>query len=235
MLFIFLIIIILLLFFLIVLIYKNSLLINVVNNYEKIINDQAMMNHEYNNQLLVITAYLDDKKKLKEYLNTIINDHKAGKSFEIRQLSNLPNGGVKKLLYYKICKMKKLKIKCFIYITAEIKEILKKFNITDYSDLTKILGVLLDNAIDGTKKASNKEIFIDIKKDEGYLNISITNTVEDISIVKNMGKRKFSTKGKGHGYGLMLVKNIIKRNRKYELVTNFNDKEIIQTVLYDLK
>ena len=50
-----------------------------------------------------------------------------------------------------------------------------------------------------------------------------------------MGKRKFSTKGKGHGYGLMLVKNIIKRNRKYELVTNFNDKEIIQTVLYDLK
>ena len=55
-----------------------------VQKYEKIINEQGKKNHEYNNQLMVIKGYSNNKKKLEEYLDLIINEHKGGQNYTIR-------------------------------------------------------------------------------------------------------------------------------------------------------
>ena len=90
---------------------KYKLTVKRLLEYEKIIDDQGKKNHEYNNQLMVLKGYINDKDKLLEYLETIIDDHKTGQNYEIRQLSKLPSGGIKEMLYYKLSKMNKLNIK----------------------------------------------------------------------------------------------------------------------------
>ena len=213
---------------------KYNQMMEYMTEYEKIIDEQGKMNHEYKNQLLILNGFIDNKKRLKEYLNTIIEDHKTGQNYEIRQLSHFPNGGLKGLLYYKISKMKENNIKYFLYVSKEVNKPLEKLDIKDYKSITKIFGVLIDNAIDASIKSSNKEIILDFKMDDNYIVITITNSFNDNIELSKLGTG-YTTKGKNHGYGLKLVKDIIKNNKNLELVTDNNENEFSQTLLIDTK
>ena len=80
----------------IILLNRNIIcLLSKLSEYESLINEQGEKNHEYKNQLLVLKGYLDDKKKLEEYLNTLIDDHRTGDNYEIRQLSKIKQPGIK--------------------------------------------------------------------------------------------------------------------------------------------
>ena len=87
--------------------------------YEKIINDQGKKNHEYNNQLMVIKGYANNPKKLEEYLSLIIEEHKCGQNYTIRQLSYFPDGGLKGLIYDKLSKMEEKNIKSYLLIKLQ--------------------------------------------------------------------------------------------------------------------
>lgn len=203
-----------------------------VQKYEKIINDQGKKNHEYNNQLMVIKGYSHDPKKLEEYLDTIIEDHKCGQNYTIRQLSNFPDGGIKGLIYHKIGKMDDNNIKYYLYIDKDSKNIFEeKFDLKTYQDITKLLGVFLDNAIDATKEAKEKEIEIEIRKEDTCIIMTISNTYNDNLDIKQIGKKGFTTKGKGHGYGLSIVKDINKHNENIETFNDVEDDKFTQTIL----
>ena len=90
-----------------IVIKKYSIIYKRLNNYEQIIEKQGVLNHEYSNQLMVVSGYLDCKnlEKAKEYLNIIINENRTGCNYEIRQLSKFPTGGLKKLLLVLIVHM----------------------------------------------------------------------------------------------------------------------------------
>lgn len=203
-----------------------------VQKYEKIINEQGKKNHEYNNQLMVIKGYAGNKKKLEEYLNLIVNEHKCGQNYTIRELSYFPDGGIKGLIYHKLSKMEDNNIKYYIYVDKNIKNIFEeKLDIKTYQDITKLLGVFLDNAIDATKDAIVKEIEIDIKKEEECIIITISNTFDNNLDIKQIGKKGFTTKGKGHGYGLSIVKDIAKHNDNIETFKDVEEQKFKQTIL----
>ena len=214
---------------------KYNKIIKYVIEYEKIIDDQGERNHEYNNQLMILKGYINNKKKLEEYLNTIINDHKLGQNYEIRQLSHFPNGGLKEMLYYKISEIKDNKIKYYLYVCNDASELLEKMNVNLYRDITKVFGVLIDNAIDASLESEDKEFSLDFSKDKKQIIITISNTYNKDIDIKKIGKKGFSSKGKGHGFGLKLVKDIIKRNKNLELVSDYDDKYFIQTFLIDIE
>lgn len=213
---------------------KYNQMMEYMTEYENIIDEQGKKNHEYNNQLMILKGFIDDKKKLRDYLQTIIDDHKTGQNYEIRQLSHFPNGGLKGLLYYKLAKMKENDIKYFLYVSKETKKPLEKLDLTNYKDISKIFGVLIDNAIDATLKSDKKEIMLDFKMDDDYLVITISNSYKSNVDISKLGTG-FSSKGKGHGFGLRLVKDIIKNNSNLELITEKTSTEIIQTLLIDTK
>ena len=81
-----------------------------VSKYEQIINEQGKKNHEFNNQLMVLNGYIGNEEKLREYLGSIIDDHKGGKNYTIEQLSYFPDGGIKGLIYHKLSKMEEYEI-----------------------------------------------------------------------------------------------------------------------------
>lgn len=206
-----------------------------LSNYENIIDEQGKKNHEYNNQLMILKGYIDDKKKLEKYLDTIITDHKTGQNFEIRQLSHFPNGGLKGMLYYKLSKIKENKIKYYLYVSTEVTEVLEKLSMNLYKDITKVFGVLIDNAIDAALDSKKKEISLDFSKDDDFIVITISNSYNKNIDLHKVGKKGFSSKGKGHGFGLKLAKEIVKKNDSLELITDFDKNYFIQSFLIDTK
>ena len=230
---------IIIIFFLIIIIIilknKNRLLMNKIYKCEEIINKQGMNNHEYNNQLMVLSGYLDCKNidKMKDYLKTIIKDHRTGEDYDTKQLSKLPKGGLKELLYYKIAKMDELCIEYYLDIDETFIKNIEKTSVNNYSDMTKIFGVLIDNSIDASRDTKG-EVEINLSTKEDYLIIIIKNQVNKINMNK-LGKNRYTTKGIGHGFGLQVVNRIIKNNKSLDVSYDLEDNQLIQTIIIDIK
>ena len=203
-----------------------------VLRYEKIINEQGKKNHEYNNQLMVIKGYANNPERLTEYLEEVIGDHRTGQNYTVKQLGFLPDGGVKGLLYHKLSKMEDNNIKYYLYVDQNIKDKdIESFDLKTYRDLTKLLGVFLDNAIDAALKSEEKEIEVELKDKDDCLLVIISNTYDKNIDINKVGKSGFTTKGTGHGFGLSIVKDIARTNPEIETFSSKEQDKFIQTAM----
>lgn len=203
----------------------NRQINNHIIKYEKIITEQGKANHEFKNQLMVIKGYAEmNSPKLLDYLNNMVEDVKKTKStYMISQLNNFPDGGIKGLIYYKLSIMEDKNIKYNFYVDSKLKNKMKKMKVDTISNITKILGVLLDNAIDAASMSRTKNIDIEVVCDNNGITFMISNTFKGKINSSKIGTG-YTTKGRGHGYGLRLVKDIIKNNDNFILENNIEKK-----------
>ncbi len=196
----------------------NHQMLNYVTKYEKIITAQGKTNHEFKNQLMVIRGYAQmNSPKLIEYIDSVTADtNRTHSSYLISQLNKFPDGGIKGLLYYKLSIMEDEKISYEINVEVGVKTKLNSLSVDMYKNITKILGVLFDNAIDASKKSKDKKIIINVVKKTNLVTFSIYNTYKGKIDINELGNG-FTTKGKGHGYGLRLVKDIIESSNIFKL------------------
>lgn len=97
----------------------------------------------------------------------------------------------------------------------------------DIIDLTRILGILLDNAIEETTKISNGIIEIGIKNNETACSYIIKNPLT--SQTQQMGIHAGqTTKGKGHGKGLLIVQQLLEQYPNAVLNTSICHSTYIQ-------
>lgn len=204
---------------------QNKQMLNYVTKYEKIITEQGKTNHEFKNQLMVIRGYAQmNSPKLLEYLDSVVEDvNKTHSSYLISQLNKFPDGGIKGLLYYKLSLMDDLKIKYDINVESGVKTKLNSLSTNMYKNITKILGVLLDNAIDASKQAKNKKVIISVIKEKSNVIFKIYNTYKGKIDVSKIGTGH-TTKGKGHGYGLRLVKDIIENDTGFKMENDLDNE-----------
>lgn len=204
---------------------QNQQMLSYVTKYEEIITAQGKANHEFKNQLMVIRGYAQmNSSKLIEYIDSIVEDsRKTYSSHKISQLNKFPDGGIKGLLYYKISTIEEEKIKYELDVENGVKTKLSNLSVVSYKNITKILGVLLDNAIDASKKSKDKKITISVTKDKANVIFNISNTYVGKIDLSKIGTG-YSSKGKNHGYGLRLVKDIIENNKMLKIETSCDEK-----------
>ena len=98
-------------------------------------------------------------------------------------------------------------------------------------ELTRILGILIDNAIEASKDCEEKEIIITIRKDDKKKQqlFVVENTYlnKDVNIDEIFEKGKTSKTNedaKNHGLGLWEVRNLVKKRKNLNLYTTKDDK-----------
>ena len=211
---------------------ENKALVDNLSEYEKMLEHQRVSNHENKNQLLVIKNMLSKKdNEALKYIDEIIEDRQDDDVAIFGRAAKIPSGGLQGIIYQKMLVMKDKNIKFSLNVSNSIKKL--DFDNMDTKlmyDICRIVGVFLDNAIEEVEKLEDKEVNISLFEDGGKLNIEISNKVKEIPDLEKMDNAGYTTKNKGHGYGLSLVKEIVSKN---ENITNLRSitKNIFTQIL----
>lgn len=192
---------------------KYDNLLTFIKKYEIEIDNQRMMRHETKNQLLTIKSKIIDKEKsgdIVSYIDQLLNDDKKINHTEYAKLKYLPSNGIKGLFYFKMITAQEKNITVNVNISKNIENgFLSRLDATSFDQIGKILGVFLDNAIESAEISKDKTLGIEAFTKNGEVIFIISNTFDPN--VKKVGR---TSKGAGHGYGLLLANNIISNNSK---------------------
>ena len=212
---------------------KYNEMFNYLEKYEKELNEKRKIIHDYKNQLIVINGYIGDNHKLKEYVLELIEDEKKNKENSmVENIDKLPKG-LKGLIYYKLSHIDQK-----INIILQVNNSLKKFdNINPKlsKDVLKIVGILLDNAIEAVDSETYKFIDIEFSIEKNkfimYMKNSCTNNIK----LSNVMETGFSTKCKNRGYGMALIRDILIKNKNINLDINIENDEFIAKLEVKIK
>ena len=193
---------------------KYNIAINSLKDYENMMNKYRVANHENKNILLTVRAMILSKEKdIPKFIDSFIEDKYENDEKLLFETSVIPMGGLRATMYSEILKIKNNKIKYYLNIDKNISSIdLIEIDENIIIDICKIIGVFIDNAIDEEKNKKNKQIDISMYLDDGNLNIKVSNHYKGIINIERIYDEGYSTKGKNHGYGLSLVRNIVSTN-----------------------
>lgn len=210
-----------------------------IQEFEDVIDNISLTNHEMKNQLVVLKNYVELNKQ-KEAINlinditktTYQNDDKL-----LSELKNLPKGGLKGLIYYKVLTAKSKKVSIEIDVSADVYKKLNKMSINQNKILCQIIGIYLDNAIEAASENRKKIIAVEIYSlDKNSVSIVISNTFKNKEVDFNkIGKKGYTTKGKGHGKGTYLAGKLISKNNWLTEEHNVRNKLYIQKVEVNTK
>lgn len=209
-------------------------LMEYIKVYEKVITERGKQQHEYKNQLILIRSMIkSDDKKTVQYINEQLKIETTDKKMLLfSQLKNVPEGGLKGLIYYKIEEMEKNGINVFISVDSQLEnEKLWKVCDRNLQDISRIIGVYLDNAAESAKNAEQKYFAIDISYENKSIIFSFSNSYSGTLDVANINKDGFTTKGINRGFGLSLVRDILVKNRNLSQEREINGKFYVQKLI----
>lgn len=201
--------------------YATSL--SSLREHETMMDKYRVTNHENKNQLLIIRNMVKSNDKTTiNYIDKLIDNKSKDNEGIFKKTEKIPEGGLRSIIYSKLCEMKKRKIKYVLDISRDVKTS-DLINLDDGTmlNICKIMGVFLDNAIEEVEKIKKKIITVELYIMDGYLCIDISNNYSGNLAIDKIGNKGYTTKGKGHGYGLSLVDEIIRSDSSLE-----NEKEI---------
>ncbi len=214
------------------LIKKYNSLLDYANSYEEELERDCLIRHEHKNQLAVIKGMVNDKKVI-DYINEIIKSYKDEENIFIKGLNILPNGGLRGLIYYKICTMRRKEIKYSLDISKNIKKHLLDIKSDQKKILTYIIGIFLDNSIEECEQVKDSNISIEIYYINKKINIVITNTLKNKIKLNKLGEKGYSRKGSNRGKGIYLIKKLLKKNKEISVTTKIINNYFVQEIKID--
>ena len=196
---------------------EQEALLKLMNEYETLLEIDKENRHEMLNNLVVLKSYKNkSSKEYEKILENMINQYQNNKTNYYSNIYKLPSG-VKGIVYYKINNIINQNIKFNTLITKESYKRIEALNSEDYYKVCKILGILLDNAIEACQESEEKELLIDIYNEDDNTNIYIENSFKGKINIKELSKRGYSTKGRNRGLGLDIVSKLIKKSEYLKL------------------
>ncbi len=183
--------------------------------------------HDFNNIVQAIGGYVSTNniEGLRDYYSDLVSDCVKVNNLAVLNPELINNPAIYSILTSKYFIAEDLGIKMNFEIFLD----LKTLNIKTY-DLTRILGILLDNAIEACNKCEKKEIYITIRKDNKVNrqlfiieNTYINKDVDTDAIFEKGYTSKTENNGADHGIGLWAVRQILSKNNNLNLYTTKTD------------
>ncbi len=176
--------------------------------------------HDFDNIVTTIGGYIktEDMKGLKNYYSQLVDDCQRVNNLYILNPDIINNDGIYNLLTKKYNEADSKDIKVNITILLDLSTL--KMKIYEFA---RILGILLDNAIEASAECEEKIINLtfrdDIKNSRQLIIIENTYKNKDVDTDK-IFEKGISEKENHMGLGLPEVRKIIKKNNNINLYTS---------------
>ena len=186
--------------------------------------------HDFNNMVNCIGGYVltEDIPGLKRYYQELLEEcNKTNNLYALSpQVINHP--AIYHMLATKYYEADQMDVQIFLNVFLDLNEIEKHMRILDF---TRILGILLDNAIDAAKECDKKEVNVTFRKDidNRVILVIIQNTYNNKEVDTESIFLKGNTSKENHsGLGLWKVRHILSKNNNLNLYTTKNDEFFTQ-------
>ncbi|MGP5429240.1 sensor histidine kinase [Enterococcus malodoratus] len=204
-----------------------------VNSLENVTQNIRKNHHDFSNLLFSLGGYTYqspiDEEDLKKYFESVTQTFEEDYHYflEISKLKNLAIPELKTLIFTKIMTATKKDIPFDIEIEQPIESLP-----IDQLTLSRIFGILIDNALEAAEESEQPYVRLAIIEDEQqYLFILVNATKNDEISPLLLQKENFSTKGKDRGLGLSIVHSIVQdHSDQLTLKTTQNEQEFSQTL-----
>lgn len=196
---------------------KNKNLLEVTDNIR-------CFKHDFNNIIQAIDGYiyLDDMKALQVYFKSLLDECNHIKLVDSINCKVTENPAICGVLLNKYRIAEENNIEMNIDLLASLKELNEKSYV-----VSRMLGILLDNAIEATKECEEKlinfEVIKDVKKDKVVIKIENTYENKDVDTCK-IFEKNYTTKKGNTGLGLWKIQDILRKDNSLELFTSKDDK-----------
>lgn len=192
------------------------------------------LKHDYNNIMQSLNGYVTTKQydKLAEHINGVL-----GECNIVNNLSVIDPKIFNEPAIYGIIGAKYfLANKEDITFDFDVLTNIAKINFSK-PDLSRILGILLDNAIEATKKAEKPYIRLEMRFDKRknadlirIFNTYDTNIQIDLNRIYEKG---FSTKEVKSGIGLWEVKKLIDKSKNSQIYATISNNMFVQNIIIE--
>lgn len=192
------------------------------------------LKHDYNNIIQALNGYVATKQydKLQEHINKVLDECNIVNNLSIIDPKIFNDPAIYGIVGAKFFLATEKDIKFEMDIITDISKI-------DFSkpDLSRILGILLDNAMEATLKADRKYIKLEMKYDNRKCAdvIRIYNTYDNnITInLNDIYKKGVSSKKVKSGIGLWEVKKLVNKSRNSQIFASIEKDKFVQNLIIE--
>ena len=178
--------------------------------------------HDFANIISGIGGYIEtnDMEGLNKYYKQLLQDCNQVNNLESLNPNSINSPAVYSVLANKYYKADNLGIKIYLETFIDFNNLYMGIY-----EFTRILGILMDNAIEATSECDKKYIHVEIRNDlnRNRQLLIIENTYKDKNInIDKIYEKGYSTKPHNTGFGLWEVENILKKHKN---ITRFTTKD----------
>ena len=184
--------------------------------------------HDFDNIVTTIGGYVktNDVKGLKDYYVQLEDDCQRVNNLYLLNPEIINNDGIYNLLTKKYQEADSKDIKVNMTLILDLSTLHMKIY-----EFARILGILLDNAIEASSECDEKIINLDFRDDSKNSRqiIKIENTYENKNVdTEKIFEKGISSKDNHTGLGLWEVRKLVKKNNNINLFTSITDKYFSQ-------
>lgn len=209
--------------------YLKSYNEEVLKSYDNV----RSFRHDFNNMLQIIGGYiaLKDIEGLERYYKNLNIDNKKGSSFKIAKIVDIKEPNIFNLIYSKYKRAKEMNVDFNLISLTDFENI----SVNSYK-YARVLGVLLDNAIEAASECEIKMVNItfEFNKELKTINCIIENTYKNKEIdLSRIYEKDYTTKprNKNSGLGLWTIKKILNEEKTLDLETKKNSIYFVQKLI----
>ena len=197
----------------------------------KILHEQVRsFKHDFDNMVNSIGGYVvnEDISGLKRYYNQLLEECNKTNNLYALSPEVINHPAVYHLLATKYYEADQQNVQINLHVFLDLNEIEKRMKIYDF---TRILGILLDNAIEAAKECEKKIINVTFRKDNSnnMIVVIIQNTYANKDVdTEEIYQKGISSKKNHSGLGLWKVREILMHNNNLNLFTTKNNELFTQ-------